>query len=100
MSDGTTPDGSPLMVDCGPHGKRVAAVVCCHMLSAQDRVVGFTENSSDPHDLQAWCEECEHMFQSKGEITEAFKKFNEMAVVCEVCYAELKVRHQILSGNI
>ena len=36
----------PLYVDCGPHGRRVAAVVCCHMIKA-NHAVGFIENSSE-----------------------------------------------------
>ena len=59
MTDSTIEDDSPLMVDCGVHGKRIAAVVCRHMLNAHEEVVGFVENSADPNDLQAWCDKCE-----------------------------------------
>lgn len=96
MAEGKTQDDSPLMVDCGPHGKRVAAVVCRHMIDARDRVVGFVENSSDPNDLQAWCDACEAMFVREQELTPAFKAFNDMAIVCAVCYQELKTRHSRL----
>lgn len=85
-------DESPLYVDCGPHGKRVAAVVCRHMLESNE-AVGFIENSSDPNDLQAWCARCEEMFLLEGDKTEAFEAFNDRAIVCCVCYAVLKVRH-------
>ena len=63
------------------------------MIAAENQVVGFVENSSDPNDLQAWCEQCEKMFLSEGDKTEAFKRFNRMAIVCNVCYAEFKARH-------
>lgn len=46
-------DDDPLLVDCGSHGKRVAAAVCQHMVGEKDREVGFVENSSEPNDLQA-----------------------------------------------
>ena len=82
----------PLYVDCGPHGKRVAAVVCCHMIEVT-RAVGFIENSSDPIDLQAWCERCEEMFLAEGDKTKAFEAFNDRAIVCCVCYGELKAKH-------
>jgi hypothetical protein len=55
--------------------------------------VGFVENTSDPHDLQAWCDECEAYFTREGALTEAFKRFNDFAVVCVACYSELKARH-------
>jgi hypothetical protein len=83
---------TPLHVDCGPHGKRIAAVVCCHMVGASE-AVGFIENSSDPYDLQAWCERCEEMFLAEGDKTPAFEAFNNRAIVCCVCYGDLKTRH-------
>ena len=85
-------DDEPLYVDCGPHGKRVAAVVCCHMIQASE-TVGFIENSSDPNDLQAWCERCEEMFLAEGDKTEAFEAFNDRVIVCCVCYAAFKAQH-------
>jgi hypothetical protein len=85
-------DDEPLYVDCGPHGKRVAAVVCCHILHSGE-VVGFIENSADPNDLQAWCEECEEMFLAEEDKTEAFEAFNDRAIVCGVCYKALKSKH-------
>jgi hypothetical protein len=88
-------ESEPLMVDCGPHGMRVAAVVCQHMICSGHVPVGFVENSDDPNDLQAWCHACEEKFQIEGEITDAFREFNGMSVVCAVCYAEAKVRHSM-----
>jgi len=89
------PDAEPLRVDCAPHGQRVAAVVCCHMIGADRPPAGFVENSSDPNDLQAWCHACEDRFQQEGGMTEAFRAFNGMSVVCVVCYDEAKARHAL-----
>lgn len=85
----------PLFVDCGPHGRRVSAVVCRHLLETEAVPAGFVENSDDPHDLQAWCHACEELFQAEGEMTEAFREFNDMAIVCVACYAEAKSRHTL-----
>jgi hypothetical protein len=79
---------------CPTHGKRIGALVCCHMLAASDRVVGFVENSADPDDLQAWCYECEQVFLAEGGLTDAFERFNDRKVVCSECYATLKARHE------
>ncbi len=79
-------------IDCGMHSKRATAVVCCHMIKASHSV-GFIENSSDPDDLQAWCERCEEMFLAEGDKTEAFLAFNNMAIVCCTCYKDLKQQH-------
>jgi len=82
----------PLLISCC-HGQRPSAVVCGHMLKTTDHVVGFVENSSDPTDLQAWCDACEKRFLSEGDKTPAFLEFNQMAVVCDICYSNLKDRH-------
>lgn len=55
--------------------------------------VGFIENSSDPNDLQAWCERCEEMFLAEGDKTEAFEAFNDRAIVCCDCYRAFKAKH-------
>jgi len=78
---------------CGTHGTRTAAVVCGHMVSATDRVLGFVENSYDPDDLQAWCDDCERAFLEEGEMTPAFQRSHAMKVVCDLCYARLRERH-------
>ncbi|WP_426344359.1 hypothetical protein ACN9MU_07295 [Pseudoduganella sp. R-32] len=84
-----------MTVNCGPHGERIATVVCRHMLQSEPAPAGFIENSDDPNDLQAWCYHCEEKFLEEGGMTDAFKKFNEMAIVCVVCYEEAKARHTI-----
>jgi len=84
---------APLLIDCGLHGKRLAAVVCGHMVDSKVSSVGFVENNDDPSDLQAWCEDCEEVFLREGDKTEAFRDFNRMAMVCVCCYQELKDRH-------
>jgi hypothetical protein len=33
------------------------------------------------------------MFLREQELTEAFREFCDMAVVCDACYAQLKKRH-------
>ncbi|HZY17537.1 MAG TPA: hypothetical protein VFE82_03600 [Ramlibacter sp.] len=85
----------PLMIDCGPHGKRVSAVVCQHLIGPSARPVGFVENCDDPHDLQAWCHACEETFQREEGMSEAFRAFNGMTLVCVVCYADAKARHSL-----
>jgi hypothetical protein len=57
------------------------------------RAVGFIENSSEPNDLQAWCDRCEAMFLAEGDKTEAFEAFNDRAIVCCICYGALKAQH-------
>ncbi len=89
----STPQNESIAIECSKHGKRKAAVVCQHHLQIRDRAVGFVENSSDPDDLQAWCDQCELRFAEEGGMTPRFRSFNNMAVVCVACYEELKREH-------
>ncbi len=79
-------------VECDEHGTRTATIVCCHLLSATDMVLGFVEDG-DPDDPLAWCNECEERYAQEKEWNEAFKKFADLKVVCDVCYAQLKELH-------
>lgn len=80
-------------VNCNEHGSSIGTVICRHMLEAGNQSVGFIENSSDPEDLQAWCNRCEAMFLAEGDKTEAFVAFNNFAIVCTSCYAAFKTKH-------
>ena len=87
-------EGGAVMIQCGVH-KRWArsAVVCRHLVGETGEVHGFVENSDDPDDLQAWCGRCEDMFIEEDDMTERFRAFNDMQLVCEFCYAGIKQRH-------
>lgn len=87
-----------MMIGCGTHGERISAVVCQHLLPGAASPAGFIENCSDPHDLQAWCHQCEATFEQEGALTEAFRRFNGMTIVCTVCYGEARSRHALLHG--
>ena len=80
-------------IDC-KHGKGIAAIVCSHLL-VKKQSLGFIENTSDPNDLQGWCYNCEKLFLKEGEMSDVFLKFSDAAVVCNLCYSELKAYHQI-----
>jgi hypothetical protein len=86
-------DDLPPNVLCGTHGKQTPAVVCAHLLEETDRVLGFVENSSDPENLQAWCDDCERMFLREGSMTPAFLRFNDMQVLCVFCYERVREKH-------
>ena len=89
----------PMTISCGSHDERVAAVVCRHHVEVRDRAVGFVENSDDPSDLQAWCDDCEQVFLHEGEKTDAFCKFNNFAIVCVDCYSRIKASHSRRRGD-
>jgi hypothetical protein len=84
---------SSAVTRCGRHGKAVTAIVCCHHVAKTDHVLGFVETCSEPDNLQAWCDDCERLFASEGDMTEAFRRYNDFKVVCGACYAEIRARH-------
>ena len=88
-------DDDPIYVDCEKHGRGIAAVVCRYLCDETDMPKGFIENSSEPGDLQAWCFQCEAFFESEGEMTAAFRQFNDMALVCEACYGTIRALHDV-----
>jgi hypothetical protein len=83
-----------MSIECCRHGHGIAAIVCGHLAGTGAAGQGFVENSSEPEDLQGWCGACEDLFEREGEMTEAFRAFNNMAVVCTACYQEIKAANQ------
>lgn len=75
----------PLMLNRGTHGERASAVVCKHMLRNEPAPSGFIENCSDPEDLQAWCYRGEEKFEQEGAMTDTFRTFNDMTLLCIDC---------------
>lgn len=85
----------PLTIQCDVHGTTVACVVCCHLAVHQSAPAGVVEISDDPDDLQAWCDECEHLYLTEGQRTDRFNAFCDIKLVCTGCYAEIKERNTI-----
>ncbi|MFZ2726397.1 MAG: hypothetical protein WAX77_09115 [Methylococcaceae bacterium] len=86
-------NSDPLIIKCETHGKRIAALVCCHLLLPSDSMLGFVENNSYPNDLQAWCDNCEQLFLKEQEMTKAFIGFSNAKIICNVCYNYIKESH-------
>jgi hypothetical protein len=89
------PEEDPLTIECCKHGRGIAAIVCGHLVRTDDSSQGFVENSSYPEDLQGWCMACEDYFVHEGSMTDAFRTFNQMTIVCVTCYQEIKARNEL-----
>jgi hypothetical protein len=83
------------LIDCECHGKSLAAMVCEHLTVFQDQPAGFIENSNVPDNLQAWCNACEALYNIEESLTEKFKAFNNMSVVCSKCYQDIKRKNLV-----
>ncbi len=86
-----------LKIACKRHGSNSCAIVCRHLIDGRNQVLGFIENSSDPGDYQGWCNDCEKLYLEEQDLTDKFRAFNDMGVVCEKCYFEIREKHEITS---
>ncbi|EOR06088.1 hypothetical protein NDN11_06625 [Acinetobacter sp. C26M] len=86
-----------LFINCECHGQNYAAVVCGHVLhnNNNNQPLGFIENISTPTNPQGWCLACEYVFTQENGMTDLFRNFNNMAIVCAECYSEIKNKHNI-----
>lgn len=84
-----------ISINCKEHGTAESAIVCSHLINNYGAPLGFVENSSVPGDLQGWCYACEHLYLEEQEMSEKFKEFTNIAVVCVECYKNIKLHHDI-----
>ena len=82
-------------VNCGTHGDVGPAFVCCHLIRDELAPAGFNEAELEPDDPEpmAWCNACETMIDETGGWTEQAEKFADIKLVCEFCFARLRVLH-------
>lgn len=85
----------PSLIDCPEHARQPAAVLCQHLLDRSAGALGFVENSAEPTDRQAWCGRCEELFVAEGGMTDAFRRFHGMKVVCARCYEGARRAHTL-----
>lgn len=82
---GIVMDKDSLEINCKVHGQSDSSVVCGHLINNTGFALGFIENSSIPSDFQGWCYACEFVFSQEQDMTDDFKAFNQMTMVCEQC---------------
>jgi hypothetical protein len=80
-------------IECRHHGRSRIASVCGHLVQNGGVALGFIENSDDPENKQGWCYACELVYLQEEDKTERFRAFNHHAVVCCLCYDQIKAHH-------
>lgn len=84
-------------IQCEDHTSARMALVCQHLINADNK--GFHEAidsdaiKDDDDTFQAWCDDCERLYPQEQDLSDKFKAFADMKVVCEECYFEIKKRN-------
>ncbi len=70
--------------------------MCTH-LSAGGEKLGFHVglDPEDPHQLypDAWCDECEKVWEEEGEWNDRSQKFADIKLLCAQCYEDVRARN-------
>ena len=95
IEDPAEEDNEEYIVQCIEHGKQGASLACHHLLTCADR--GFY--CADPRDgdefPDAWCAECDSIFQEEGSWNKRALELAGFGVICNGCYPKAKERNQI-----
>lgn len=79
-------------LQCGTHGEREARFVCDHLFrnlraaSPQRLIYLEPEHAAHEPTPAIWCEACEAVIQSEGEINEAVHEVARFHAVCDFCF--------------
>lgn len=79
-------------LQCGTHGEREARFVCDHLFcnlraASPQRLINFEpEHAAHEPTPAIWCEACEAVIQSEGEINEAVHEVARFHAVCDFCF--------------
>ncbi len=66
------------------------AIVCHHLLKNPYLHINFPHNIDDD---QAWCDDCEQVFQDEHGWTEEALNFADLKACCNHCFREMKESH-------
>lgn len=68
------------------------ALICQHLLMNRYLNLNFPFDMEEGD--QAWCDECEKMFQAEEGWTDKVLKFADFKPYCKYCFIDLKVGHE------
>jgi hypothetical protein len=80
---------------CSLNKKEATAFICVHLWAAQESLIGFNVPKDIENDLEAWCDECEHVLNSENEWTDKAVEFADFRPSCVGCFISLKNRMRV-----
>ena len=81
-------------INCGKHGNCNATFICNHLVNGKNLGFncGYDEDNTDETHPDAWCDECDQIFEKEG-WTDKAAKFADIKVLCASCYEEIRLRN-------
>jgi hypothetical protein len=83
------------MMECPHHGLRRPAFICRHL--QYGKALGINQPDGVPEPdwpfQNAWCDECDKLFQEEGEWNERSESIAGIMAICEGCFEEIKIRN-------
>ena len=84
----------PETIQCRTHGETQSTYVCNHVINP---AAGRGFNRDDPSDdnpfPDAWCDDCEIIFQAHDGWTDEAQKLAEIVMICSGCYELARIRN-------
>jgi len=82
-------------VECGEHGSRGGAFVCCHLVKGERLGFNYGVDPDEPDALypDAWCDACEQVRQLEGGWNDRSKAHADVTLLCSGCYEALRERN-------
>ncbi len=82
-------------VDCRTHGEADATFVCHHLLGGEKLGFNLGLDPKNPYQLypDAWCDECERVWNEEGEWNARSEKFTDIKLLCAHCYEDIRERN-------
>jgi len=87
----TNPSATRRIV-CGSHGTGYETFVCEHLLSNPKQPWISDEASEQNRWPDAWCADCEKLFQEQGEWNSQNEPKTSIRLICHYCYESLRSR--------
>ena len=82
-------------IQCDTHGETPKTFVCSHLADTSSAGLGFNRDEPSEHNPfpDAWCDDCEVVFQAHGGWTEETKGLATIRMLCSGCYERARVRN-------
>ncbi len=87
-------------VECDDHGSGFKAYACEHLVSNPEQKWFSNEPDEEDKWPDAWCADCEALFQEQGEWNEKNQPKGSIKLLCHHCYEKLRLRGKLAVSKL